>query len=88
MTTDLPPESRIRVALFAGMAERAGRRQVDLPWGGGTVAELRAAVQAACPELEPLLSRSAVAIGARYAAGTDRVAVDDEVAIIPPVSGG
>jgi molybdopterin converting factor small subunit len=70
------------------MAEIAGRRHVELPWHGGSVADVKAAVEAACPALKSLLERSAVAIGDRYATATAEVAVDDDVAIIPPVSGG
>lgn len=79
---------RLRVALFAGMAATAGRRVVELSWGEGTVADLRDRLAAACPELAGLLSRSAVAIGDRYAADDEAVAATAEVAIIPPVSGG
>jgi molybdopterin converting factor small subunit len=79
----------VRVALFAGMAEAAGRREVELEWPGGTVADLRAALGRRWPALTALLARSAVAVGARYA--TDDVVVAPgaaEVAVIPPVSGG
>ena len=36
-----PTTGRLRVALFAGMAEAAGRRTLELAWHGGTVADLR-----------------------------------------------
>lgn len=86
---DVPPTAgRLRVALFAGMAEAAGRRTVELDWTGGTVADLRRTLAAACPELGPLLARSAVARGDRYAADADPLAAGDDVAVIPPVSGG
>jgi molybdopterin converting factor small subunit len=79
----------VRVALFAGMAEAAGCRAVEIPWPGGTVAELRAALGRGWPALVPLLDRSAVAVGGRYAADADAVAAGtDDVAVIPPVSGG
>ena len=87
MIPEPPPSARLRVSLFAGMAERAGRRQIELPWTGGTVADLQAAVRAACPAVGPLLERSAIAIGDRYATAGEAVVVGDEVAIIPPVSG-
>ena len=86
---DVPPTAgRLRVALFAGMAEAAGRRTVELDWTGGTVADLRRTLAAACPELGPLLARSAVARGDRYAADAYPLAAGDDVAVIPPVSGG
>lgn len=79
---------RLQVSLFAGMAAAAGRRRVEVPWQGGTVADLRVALAAACPELAGLLARSAVAIGDRYAPDDEAVAATADVAIIPPVSGG
>ena len=86
---DVPPTAgQLRVALFAGMAEAAGRRTVEVAWTGGTVADLRRTLAAACPELGPLLARSAVARGDRYVADSEPIAAGDDVAVIPPVSGG
>ena len=81
-----PP--RVRVTLFAGMAEAAGRRSLELPWTGGTVADLRHRVAAAVPAIAPLLAQSAIALGDRYAKADESVAAGADVAIIPPVSGG
>jgi molybdopterin converting factor small subunit len=78
----------LRVALFAGLAERAGSRRIELAWAGGSVAELRGALAAACPAAADLLTRSAIAVGDRLAADSDPVAVGADVAILPPVSGG
>ena len=78
----------LRVALFAGMADAAGTRQAEIRWRGGTVADLRAALEAAYPAIGTLLARSAVAIGNRYAADDADVPAAADVAIIPPVSGG
>jgi len=81
-------DCRLRVTLFAGMAETAGCRSVEIDWVEGTVEELRGRLASACPAIEQLLARSAIAIGDRYAADTDVVSATAEVAIIPPVSGG
>jgi len=78
----------LRVALFAGMAELAGGRTLDLPWEEGTVGDLRRALAAAHPRLGPLLARSAVARGTSYVPDDARLASGDDVAVIPPVSGG
>jgi molybdopterin converting factor small subunit len=86
---DVPPTTgSLDVALFAGMAEAVGRRRVTLAWSGGTVADLRRRLAAACPEIAPLLERSAVARGDRYATDGEPIAAGDDVAFIPPVSGG
>lgn len=85
----MPEEaSTVRVALFAGMAEEAGTRIVEVRWRGGTVHDLRQVIAAMFPAVERLLSKSAFAIGDRYAAADEPVPVGADVAIIPPVSGG
>jgi len=72
----------VSVRLFAGLRERAGaaRIEVELP-EDATVADLLAAM-----ELAP---RSCVAaVNREYADGGTRIAPGDEVALVPPVSGG
>jgi MoaE-MoaD fusion protein len=72
----------VTVRLFAGLRERAGsdRVQVELP-EGARVADLLAAMDVA--------PRSCVvAINREYADEASVVGPDDEVALVPPVSGG
>src|SRR4051794_46999 len=72
----------VSVRLFAGLRERAGsgRIEVELP-DEATVGDLLAAM-----DLPP---RSCVAaINREYAAEDARIGPDDEVALVPPVSGG
>lgn len=78
----------LRLALFAGLAELAGTRSLEIPWSGGSVGELRQAIAAARPAVAGLLDRSAVAIGGRYADDDASVPAGADVAILPPVSGG
>jgi MoaE-MoaD fusion protein len=72
----------VTVRLFAGLRERAGtdRLQVELP-EGARVSDLLAAMDVA--------PRSCVvAINREYADEAAPVTEDDEVALVPPVSGG
>jgi len=72
----------VSVRLFAGLRERAGTAhvEVELP-DDATVGDLLAAL-----ELAP---RSCVAaINREYADAGTRIAAGDEVALVPPVSGG
>ena len=91
-TADPLPHSavsrRLVVTLFAGMAEIAGVRRLEIDWAGGTVADLRQKIAAASPALGPLLARSAVAVAGRYAADDRPIAPGADIALIPPVSGG
>jgi MoaE-MoaD fusion protein len=72
----------VSVRLFAGLRERAGSSHVDVELPeGATVADLLAVL-----ELAP---RSCVAaINREYADAAARIAPGDEVALVPPVSGG
>jgi MoaE-MoaD fusion protein len=76
------------VRLFAGLKERAGAPSVDveLP-DGATVADLLAALRDT--PVGPIPDRSAiVAVNREYADGDVVISAGDEVALIPPVSGG
>src|SRR3954462_386265 len=72
----------VTVRLFAGLRERAGsdRVQVELP-DGARVSDLLAAMDVA-PRW------CVVAINREYADEASPVREDDEVALVPPVSGG
>ncbi|HVQ25647.1 MAG TPA: MoaD/ThiS family protein [Planctomycetota bacterium] len=78
----------MRVLLFAGLAEALGRR--ELPWPDvplpGNVRELEAVLRAHEPRLAE--ARFRVAVNQRYAGSDDVVRAEDEIALIPPVSGG
>jgi molybdopterin synthase catalytic subunit len=79
---------RVSVRLFAGLRERAGgeRVEVELP-DGALVSDLLAAM-AGTPvgALEP--GQCVVAINREYAPASAPVREHDEVALVPPVSGG
>jgi molybdopterin converting factor subunit 1 len=78
----------ISVRLFAGLRERAGtdRLEVELD-DGATVAELLAAL--AGTPVGPIGPRQCVvAINREYADAEQAIAAGDEVALVPPVSGG
>jgi molybdopterin synthase catalytic subunit len=78
----------VSVRLFAGLRERAGadRVQVELP-AGASVADLLAAL-AATPVGALRPGQCVVALNREYAGAEEEVRPDDEVALIPPVSGG
>jgi molybdopterin synthase catalytic subunit len=80
---------RIRLLAFASAADAlgAGERELDLP-AGTTVGALRAHLAAAHPGLVPLLPRLAVAVEGEVARDETLLADGQEVALLPPVSGG
>ncbi len=77
------------VYLFAAAREFAGADRVELALSeGATVADVRVALGAAIPLLASLLTRSAIAVNCDIADDHRAIAPGDEIAIIPPVSGG
>lgn len=79
----------IRVRLFAELAERAGQDELILSIpDGARVADVLDTVSRACPALSDLLGRCAVSVNLAYAPPTHPVGPNDEIAILPPVSGG
>jgi molybdopterin converting factor subunit 1 len=75
------------VLLFAGLKERIGQRElrVDLD-GGASVSALLAQLARRHPILDSY--PFAVAVNGHYANRDATLAEGDEVALIPPVSGG
>jgi molybdopterin synthase catalytic subunit/molybdopterin converting factor small subunit len=80
----------VRVRLFAVLRQHAGRDSIDLQVAeGATVAEAMAAL-GRDPALAGVLERVPVrmAVNRDYATPQTRLAPGDELALVPPVSGG
>lgn len=80
---------RVSVKLFAAARELAGASEavVEAP-AGATAGDVRRSLAEQRPELAPLVARSLLAVNAEYAADATPLDAGDEVALIPPVSGG
>jgi molybdopterin synthase catalytic subunit len=75
---------RINVRLFAGLRERAGASEIDLELPeGAAVSDALGALRDLTGDLPVVL-----AVNQEYAAPTHVLHAGDEVALIPPVSGG
>jgi molybdopterin synthase catalytic subunit len=78
----------VTVRLFASLRERAGRSSVQRTLVDGTTAgELLAALRTDFPTLAGT-GRIAIAVNSEYTDLEHPLADGDEVALIPPVSGG
>ena len=80
---------QVRVLLFGVLKDVTGRSsdQIMLP-EGATLADLLARYQADFPRLAALTPSLALSINQQYAAAASPLHENDEVALLPPVSGG
>ena len=79
----------VKVLLFGAAADRAGTRQTELDVERiVTLDDLWPLLEERHPALSPMRGTLAFAVNGEYARGGDAVAPGDEVAVLPPVSGG
>ncbi len=64
-----------------------GGREVELEISGNSVGDLRKTLSSRFPKLDKLNSLF-IAVNQEYAADDKAILVSDEIALIPPVSGG
>lgn len=84
----MPEPETLPVLLFASLRDRAGASSIDVGFSGGTVGELRTAIEEQFPQLGDALATSRVAIDHEFRSDEDDIPRGAEVAVIPPVSGG
>lgn len=79
----------IKVLFFARLSDIAGARQAELEIGEGmTAADAYALLAEKHPAMEALADIVMFAVNAEYVTGTHPLKPGDELALIPPVSGG
>ena len=77
----------IRVRCFAKAAEIVGGKYFEFKGDNATVDELKSTLLAEHPEFQDL-DVIRVAVNEEYAEGDQVISSEDDVVIIPPVSGG
>jgi molybdopterin synthase catalytic subunit len=79
----------VTARLFASFRETTGTRSVEIELGATpTVGDLLAELVRRFPALGPLAGQALVAVNLEYVGTEFRLSANDEVALIPPVSGG
>jgi molybdopterin synthase catalytic subunit len=80
---------RVSIRLFAGLHDLVGRREVELELvDGATVADLRHQLASQYPAIMPFMGTLVCAVNEEYVPNEHRLNPGDQVALIPPVSGG
>ena len=80
----------ISILLFAGLADRIGTATLtfNVPGLPLTAGELKSPLSEAYPDAQSQISTAFVAVNQEYAPSEQLIQSGDEVALIPPVSGG
>ena len=80
---------KVRVRCFAAAREIVGKSEltVDLP-EGSTLTQLFDQIQRQFPRLQGLAGSLLFSVNREYATAEKLLVAEDEVALIPPVSGG
>ena len=81
----------VTVLLFARCREVAGVSAIEIPFEPTaplTPTRIRAWLTERFPEMVELIAHSIVAVNQEYHLHDQPIQIDDEVALIPPVSGG
>lgn len=79
----------VKVLLFARLSELAGTRRTEVEIGEGlTVADAYALISERHPALAELNGVVMYAVNSEYVEATHPLKPGDELALIPPVSGG
>ena len=80
---------KIEVRLFAVLRERIGKSEIPLEVPeGASCSEVFSLLENEQEGLKPLLERCALAVNGEYVNRCVSLSEGDEVAILPPVSGG
>lgn len=79
----------VKVLLFGAAADLAGVRETTLdPPDNGSLGALWETLAERYPKLSPMRKTLAFAVNGEYATAEAAVSGGDEVAVLPPVSGG
>lgn len=80
---------QVKVMCFAWAREVTGEDEIELDIPeGGTVADLRSRLEEKFPVFQNRMESIAVSVNQEFAGDAKGIAAGDELALIPPISGG
>jgi sulfur-carrier protein len=79
----------VTIKLFAAMADEAGVDTLQVEWKQGmTTQDIKQLLIDKYPLLSPRVGNAMAAVNQEYTPGVQELQDNDEIAFIPPVSGG
>lgn len=89
MRSDIQDNEKIKVKLFAILRERVGESEITLTVPSGiTVNHLNSEILKKYPQLRSFSNKFVTSVNCKVTTGDTVITSKDEVALLPPVSGG
>jgi molybdopterin converting factor subunit 1 len=89
LRSDIPGNDKIKVKLFAILRELVGEREITITVPTGiTVSHLNDEILKKYPQLKSFNNKFVTSVNCKVTSGDTIISSKDEIAILPPVSGG
>jgi molybdopterin converting factor subunit 1 len=89
LRSDIPNNDKIKVRLFANLRELVGEREITITVPGGvTVSYLNNEILKKYPQLKSFSNKFVTSVNCKVTTGDIVITSSDEIALLPPVSGG
>ena len=89
MRSDIPDNDKIKVRLFAILREMVGEREITITVPAGiTVNHLNNEILNKYPQLKSFSNKFIISVNCKVTTGDTIITSKDEIALLPPVSGG
>jgi molybdopterin converting factor subunit 1 len=89
MRSDIQGNDKIKVRLFAILREMVGEREITITVPTGiTVSKLNNEILKKYPQLKSFSNKFVTSVNCKITTGDTIITSKDEIALLPPVSGG
>jgi len=89
LRSDTPDKDKIKVRLFANLRELVGEKEIIITVPSGvTVCYLNNEILKKCPQLKSFSNKFVTSVNCKVTTGDTIITSSDEIALLPPVSGG
>jgi molybdopterin converting factor subunit 1 len=89
LRSDIRDNNKIKVRLFANLRELVGEREITITLlGGVTVDHLNNEILERYPQLKSFSNKFVTSVNCKVTTGDTIITSSDEIALLPPVSGG
>ena len=89
LRSDIPDNDKIKVRLFANLRELVGEKEITITVPSGvTVGYLNNEILKKYPQLKSFSNKFVTSVNCKVTTGDTIITSSDEIALLPPVSGG